>query len=135
MPDQPHYDIAIAFIWNEGRLLIQKRPQHLHMGGLWEFPGGKQEEGETLEECVRREVREELGVDLAVDRELQSVSYEYEDRQVTLHPFDCRIVGGDLHKHSGSLDDYAWVPPNALKGYGFPPANDPLIEMLQQHPL
>ncbi len=91
----PHYDVTAAVIEDvEGRLLVAQRPLHKLLGGLWKFPGGKREEGETLEECLARELREELGIEVTVGEEIVSFPHAYTHFRITLHVFRCRIVSG-----------------------------------------
>ncbi len=75
---KPHYQVAAGLIWRDGKLLITKRPLGRHLAGLWEFPGGKQEGDESLEGCVEREIREELGVEIRAQKHFLTVHYEYE---------------------------------------------------------
>jgi A/G-specific adenine glycosylase len=129
----PHYDIAAALIWRDGQLLITRRPEHKMLGGLWEFPGGKQENGETLEECLKREIREELGVSIEVGDLYQSVKHTYSHFRITLHTFHCRIENGE--PRNIGVDDFAWVSPEELNLYAFPRADQKIIESLSSSPL
>src|SRR5271167_3013436 len=82
-------EVSAALIFRDGKLLITQRHAGAHLGGLWEFPGGKREPGEPLEECLRRELREELGIEVAVGNLLESLSHEYSDRIVHLRFYCC----------------------------------------------
>src|SRR3954469_16770589 len=89
--------IAIAMILHpdDNRILIALRHSDAHLGGLWEFPGGKCDPGETLESCVLREVMEEVGLSVTILDLWPPVEQGYGDRQVTLHPFLCRALSGE----------------------------------------
>jgi A/G-specific adenine glycosylase len=92
----PHYDVAAAVTARaDGRVLVAQRNVDDMLGGLWEFPGGKREDGETLPECLVREMREELGVTVAVDEQLTVVRHAYTHFRITLHAFHCRLVDGE----------------------------------------
>jgi len=124
----PHYDIAAALIWHDGRLLITRRPEHKMLGGLWEFPGGKQEVGETLQECLKREIKEELGVTIDVGNPYQSVKHAYSHFRITLHTFHCHLQNGE--PRNIGVDDFTWVTPKELNHYAFPRADQKIIESL-----
>ncbi|MDT0630512.1 A/G-specific adenine glycosylase [Rubrivirga sp. S365] len=126
----PHHTVVVAVAADgAGRLLIQRRPEDAMLGGLWEFPGGKQEPGETLAETCRREVREELGVEVEVGRALARVEHAYSHFRITLHAFRCRLAGGEPVSASG--EPIRWVQPESLDDYAFPRANRRVIEALQ----
>ncbi len=127
---RPHYDIAVGLIFNEaGEVLIQKRPEEGLLGGLWEFPGGKIEEGETPEEACKREVREELGIEVAVTSAFHKLSHAYTHFRITMHAFRCRHVAGVPRSHSDQ--PVRWIPVEALPEYAFPRANRRLIERMR----
>lgn len=125
----PHYDIGAAVIWHQGRILIQQRPSEGLLGGLWEFPGGKQEAGETLVDTVRREITEELAIEIEVGEKLVAVKHAYTHFRITLHAFDCRYVSGKPVLNSA--DDCRWVKPEELTNFAFPKANNRVIEEIQ----
>src|ERR1700689_3372698 len=83
-------EVSAALIFRGGKLLITQRHKTSHLGGLWEFPGGKREAGETFEECLRRELAEELGIEAEVGRMVESLAHEYPERTVELRFFLCR---------------------------------------------
>ena len=95
----PTIDVAAGLVWREGRLLIAKRHDNAHLGGLWEFPGGKREPNETFEQCLARELREELGIEVAIGELVESLTHEYpeqlgfQEREQHLLP-----VAGRLHQ-------------------------------------
>jgi len=100
----PHYDVTAGVIWRDGRVLLAQRLPDRLLGGLWEFPGGKREPGEALEECLRREVREELGIEIEVGALLMTLVHAYTHFRITLHVFTCRHTGGEAQ----ALDVAAW---------------------------
>lgn len=124
----PHVAIGAGVVWKRDRLLISQRPLKGLLGGLWEFPGGKLEPGETLERCVQREIKEELGIDVAVGKEIAAIDHAYSHFKITLHVFDCRYVQG-ITRAIG-VKDFRWVKPSDLKRFAFPAANQPVIEAL-----
>ncbi|HMB92443.1 MAG TPA: A/G-specific adenine glycosylase [Rhodothermales bacterium] len=127
----PHYDIAVGLIFDgEGRILIQRRPEDKMLGGLWEFPGGKQEEGETIAETCQREVREELGIDIEIGDLFQRISHAFTHFKITLHAFRCRILAGTPAAREGQ--PIRWVTVPELADYAFPRANRRLIEALNE---
>ena len=125
----PHYDIAVGLIFDaEGRLLIAKRPEEAMLGGLWEFPGGKAEPGETMAAACRRELREELGVDTEVEEPVARVDHAYSHFKITLHAFRCRITSGEPVHHAAQ--PLRWVAVEDLGDFAFPRANRRVIEGL-----
>ncbi len=94
-PTLPHYIVTAAVIIRDGRVLIAQRPAEGLLGGLWEFPGGKQQPGESLETCLQREIGEELGVNVAVETWLGKFHHTYSHFRVTLHAFRCSLVDGE----------------------------------------
>jgi A/G-specific adenine glycosylase len=109
----PHYDVTAAVtVGQDGRVLVAQRNADDMLGGLWEFPGGKCEEGETLPECLEREMREELDVAVEVGEPLTVVKHAYTHFRITLHAFRCRIIAGDPR----CLDcaAFRWVDPAEL---------------------
>jgi A/G-specific adenine glycosylase len=126
----PHYDVTAAVIEDgEGRLLVAQRPQHKLLGGLWEFPGGKREEGETLEECLARELREELGVEVVVGEEIMSFPHAYTHFRITLHVFRCRIVSGTLQPLAVAA--VRWAGADELKELAFARTDRRILETMR----
>jgi A/G-specific adenine glycosylase len=109
-------EAVVAVIERNGKYLIQKRPSSGLLAGLWEFPGGKREPGETLEEALAREVREELGVEVREARPLVTVRHAYTEYRVTLHAFACSIVG----EPKADPKRLRWVAPKDMRRYPFP---------------
>ena len=124
----PHYDIAAGVIWHDERILIARRPPRGLLGGLWEFPGGKRESGESLEGCLVREVREELGIEIEVDELLTTVKHAYTHFRITLHAYRCHYLSGEPQNIGSTA--WRWVLPEELDDYAFPAANRAIIETL-----
>jgi A/G-specific adenine glycosylase len=128
----PHHDIAVGLVFNDSgdELLIQRRPDEGLLGGLWEFPGGKQEDGESMETACRREVKEELGIDVAVEDHFYTLSHAYSHFKITLHAFRCRIREGTPQAREDQ--PFQWIPLDELDDVAFPRANRRLIEELER---
>lgn len=125
----PHYQVTAAVIRHEGRILIAQRPAEGLLGGLWEFPGGKCEPGETLRECLRREIREELGVQIEVGDLLASVEHAFTHFRITLHAFDCRMVKGE--PRALGVAAWRWVSLDELDGFAFGAADRQVIARMR----
>jgi A/G-specific adenine glycosylase len=103
----PHHVVTAAIILREDKVLITCRPPHGLLGGLWEFPGGKQLEGEDLQSCLQREIKEELGMEIEVGVAKGVYKHAYTHFRVTLHAFECRILQGEPHLIQAT--DLRWV--------------------------
>jgi A/G-specific adenine glycosylase len=128
----PHYAIAAACIVRNGRYLMGKRAPRGLLGGLWEFPGGKVEDGETGQEAVAREAKEELAVNVTVGRHLACVDHAYSHFKVTIHLYACRIRGRGEPK-SLYHSELKWIPRTGLHRYAFPAATNRLLGKLGAH--
>src|SRR5664279_163788 len=87
-------EVSAALIFRDGKLLVAQRHADAHLGGLWEFPGGKREADETFEQCLVREIREELGVDISVGELFEEVTHAYPEKSVHLKFFICCLISG-----------------------------------------
>ncbi len=118
--------VTCAIIEQNGRVLAAQRSSRMAMPLKWEFPGGKIDPGETAEECLVREVREELGIEIEVGEALTHVTHTYPEFRVTLYPFICKIRSGDivLHEHAA----LAWLMPNELSNLDWAEADMPVLE-------
>ena len=126
----PHKHIGVAVIANsQGNLLIDRRLEQGLMGGLWEFPGGKIEANESVEACIRREVREELGLEIEVREHLITIAHDYLRFRVTLIVHYCHYLGGQ--PQTLECQDIRWVTVEELDNYQFPEANQQIIAALR----
>jgi mutator protein MutT len=127
-PHKPHFHVTAGIIWQDEKILITRRPEGSHLSGCWEFPGGKQEEGEDLIGCLAREIREELDLEIQVQKALFTVHHKYDAKAVTIHFFDCTIIKGNPKPMEGQ--EVRWVKSKDLNGYVFPPPDQKVIEYL-----
>jgi A/G-specific adenine glycosylase len=128
-PPLPHVDVTAGLIWNgDGKLLIAQRPMEGLLGGLWEFPGGKVEPAETLQECLRRELREELAIEVEVGELYTVVQHSFTHFRITLHVFTCRHLDGQ--PQAVGVQNWAWVMPEELRQYSFGKADRDVIAAL-----
>lgn len=126
----PHYDVAAGIVRRaDGRMLIAQRPADGLLGGLWEFPGGKQEAGETLPQCLGRELREELAIEVAVGDLFVVIKHAFTHFKITLHTFECQWIGGEPQRIGAA--DFAWVTLDDLAHYSFGKADRAVIAALQ----
>ncbi len=125
-----HFDVTAAVIRKNGRLLIAQRPFGGRLGGLWEFPGGKVESGETLPQCLRREIKEELGVRIKVGEPITSIEHAYTHFKITLHAFECELVSGQ--PQALQVQDFKWVRMSELEKYAFARTDLRIIESLKK---
>jgi A/G-specific adenine glycosylase len=126
---RPHYDIAVGVVWRDDHILIAKRPADGLLGGLWEFPGGKPEAGESLEAAVVREIGEELAVEVEPGEKIAAVNHAYSHFEITLHAYHCRYRTGTPSPIG--CQEFAWVKPEQLDRYAFPAANRRVLEHLR----
>lgn len=121
-------EVTAAIICKEGKFLICQRPKGKNCELLWEFPGGKIEPGETGEQCIVREIQEELGVTLRVLRKLTDVVYEYPDRTVHLHFYVTEIESGGLVRKEHNA--FAWITEADVPDYQFCPADTKMLSQI-----
>ncbi len=119
---------VVGIIENDGKFLIQKRPLKGLLAGLWEFPGGKIEPGETPEQALKREIREEIGAEILSSEHLQTVKHAYTQFQATLHAYRCQLVA--LPRLS--RDNHRWVTLKGMQRFPFPSGSAKIIRFLQQ---
>lgn len=122
-------DVVAAVIERGGKILISRRPKGAHLEGLWEFPGGKAEAGESPERALVREVREELGVAFTAGERVAEVDWQYPDKRVRIAFFRGTVEGEPRPLEGQEL---AWVVPADLDRYEFPPADASLLERLRR---
>jgi mutator protein MutT len=121
-------EVAAGLVFRSGKLLITQRYPDTHLGGLWEFPGGKRHAEETFEACLQRELREELAIEVAVGELIESIEHKYPEKTVLLKFFRCEWLSGEP-KPLG-CHDLRWVACEELSKYEFPPADDRLLKRL-----
>jgi mutator protein MutT len=121
--------VVAAVIERDGKLLITRRREGGPLGGLWEFPGGKPDPGESDADALRRELREELDAAIRVGEPLETVEWSYPDMRVELHFFRCTLEGSVRALEGQQM---AWVAPGDLPGYEFPPADAALVARLSR---
>jgi len=128
-PSLAAVEVSAALIFRSGKLLITRRRAEAHLGGLWEFPGGKREPGETFAQCLVREIREELGVAIAVGGRFESVTHPYPEKTVYLEFFICRLLEGEPEPLGCAA--LHWVAQTELADFAFPAADARLLEKLR----
>jgi len=126
--------VAVAVITDEDKtgkkVLIAKRPDHVHKGGLWEFPGGKVENTESVLEALTRELKEELAISVLNAAPLLKVQHDYPEKSVLLDVWEVTQFSGSAIGNEGQ--PVAWVPVDQLNGYQFPEANHPILDELRK---
>ncbi|MDJ0508935.1 MAG: 8-oxo-dGTP diphosphatase MutT [Crocosphaera sp.] len=126
-----HKKIGVAVIYNDaGLVLIDRRPSKGLLGGLWEFPGGKIEANETVEECIKREIKEEIDIDIEVGEHLVTLDHFYAHFKVTLCVHLCRYLYGEPKPIE--CEEIRWVSLEEIESFPFPEANTKIIEMLKE---
>ncbi|HEX7618711.1 MAG TPA: 8-oxo-dGTP diphosphatase MutT [Verrucomicrobiae bacterium] len=130
-PTPRSVEVSAALIFHHGKLLITQRHAKSHLGGLWEFPGGKREPNETFEQCLVRELREELGIEVEVGELFEEISHAYPEKTVRLKFFVCRLKSG----RPRTLDcaAFRWVEKAKLADFEFPAADARLLEKLRAY--
>ena len=119
---------GVALIRDGRRFLISQRRDDDSFGSMWEFPGGKKNADETFEECVAREVKEEIGIDVDVHEKFMEIRRPYHDRTIWLNFYLCSVRSGE--PKAVECQRVLWADVDALKDYNFPPANEKVIEKL-----
>ncbi len=130
-PPVPSHRIAVGVVERGNRVLITRRPPEGLLGGLWEFPGGKIEDGETPEAAVTREIKEEAGLDIEVTSFVARVRHAYSHFKVELEVYRCRLRGG-AEVHLNGPTDYRWIVREEFENYAFPKANHKFIPFLTE---
>jgi mutator protein MutT len=122
-------EVAAGLVFRDGKLLITQRYANAHLGGMWEFPGGKRECDETFAQCLARELREELGIEVEVGERIQVIEHEYPEKCVLLEFFRCRWLANE--PQALGCPAFAWVTRDELLRYEFPAADAKLIALLR----
>ena len=124
-------EVSAALVFRNGKVLITQRHPDAHLGGLWEFPGGKREPDETFEQCLVRELHEELGVKAKVGQLFEEITYAYADKTVHLKFYLCELSGGEPQPLGCAA--VKWVSKSELADYDFPAADARLLDKLRAY--
>jgi mutator protein MutT len=128
---KPLYQVAAALIQKEKKFLITQRLDQDKCGGLWEFPGGKQEPGESLEACLVREIYEELAIKISIKKYLFNIEHNYHEARISLHLFHCDLENGA--PQCREVQNWKWVEFSAIKDYQFAPADEKVAQRLVEY--
>ncbi len=132
IPDDPVPVVAAVIRGDDGRVLLARRPPGGPHGGLWEFPGGKVEPGEAPEAALVREIREELGVEVAVEGRICTVEHRYPHLAIRMTAYGCRLASGEPRPLG--CQAFAWVDPRDLLSYPMPEADRPVARRVMARP-
>jgi mutator protein MutT len=130
-PIRNSIEVSAGLVFRNGQLLITQRLAGSHLAGLWEFPGGKREPGESFEDCLRRELQEELGVLVCVHDEIERITHSYPEKTVHLRFFRCTLADADAEPRAIGCQAVAWVTRETLGNYAFPAADERLLERVR----
>ena len=122
-------EVSAGLVFRSGKLLITQRRADAHLGGLWEFPGGKREPGETFQQCLARELHEELGIQIEVGQMFEELTHAYPEKTVHLQFFLCRLTQGNPQPLGCAA--VKWVTRDQLGGHDFPAADAALLLKLR----
>mgnify|MGYP001193516762 CR=1 FL=1 len=125
---KPHYEVVVGIIWKNDKILISKRKQGGLLGGLWEFPGGKMQNNETKEECIRREVKEELNININPYQYINSINHAYSHFSISMHAFHCHFISGSAK--AVTCDKFMWTKVDNIVKLPFPKANHKIFNDL-----
>lgn len=125
-------EVSAGLVFRNGKLLITQRQADTHLAGYWEFPGGKREPEETFEQCLVRELREELGIEVVIGDVLESITHDYPDKKVVLKFFRCRWLKNEPRPLGCAA--LKWITAAELGDYEFPAADARLLEHLLNFP-
>jgi mutator protein MutT len=123
-------EVSAGLVFRDGKLLITQRHADAHLGGLWEFPGGKRGCNESFESCLARELREELGIEVVVRELVETVEHDYHEKRVRLKFFRCEWLANE--PRALGCPAFAWITRDELADYDFPAADASLLERLGQ---
>ena len=123
-------EVSAGLVFRDGKLLITQRHADAHLGGLWEFPGGKRERDESFESCLVRELKEELGIEVAVRELVETIEHDYSEKRVLLKFFRCEWLANE--PQALGCPAFQWVTHEELADYKFPAADERLLEHLRQ---
>jgi len=124
--------VAVGVVINAlGFILVSKRPDHVHQGGLWEFPGGKVETDENVQQALTRELSEELAITVIRSEPLIAIEHDYSDKSVMLDVWWVDVFSGEPHGREGQL--WQWIAVEELRNLEFPAANKPIIDAIESN--
>ena len=123
-----HHHVAIGVIWNKNKILVSKRKNEGMLGGLWEFPGGKLKLKETAQQCVIREIKEELDVDVLPVNFIDSINHSYSHFSITLNAYHCKYIKGS--PRALGCSEFRWIHPNHLKLLAFPVSSQKIFNKI-----
>jgi mutator protein MutT len=129
--DKKQIEVSAALIFSSGKLLVTQRHADAHLGGLWEFPGGKREPDETFEECLVREIWEELGIKISVGELFEEIKHAYPEKSVHLKFFICQLVSGEPQPLGCAA--FKWIGKTELDNFEFPAADARLLQKLRAY--
>jgi len=129
--DKSQIEVSASLIFRDGKLLIAQRQASAHLGGLWEFPGGKREPQETFEECLVREIREELGVEISIGELFEEITHAYAEKTVRLKFFICELLNGEPQALGCAA--FKWIEKLEMADFQFPAADAQLLEKLRAY--
>jgi len=121
-------EVVAGIIRHNGQYLITKRFDNAHLGGMWEFPGGKIMKGESEKIALQREIKEEVGVDCSVGKLVYETSYHYPDISIKIKFYQCKLLSGEPQPLECAA--VKWIEPSELSQYEFPPSDIKLIQIL-----
>jgi|SRR3954463_8582522 len=125
-------EVAAGLVFRDGKLLITQRPAEAHLGGLWEFPGGKREPQESFVQCLSRELSEEVGIEVEVGELVQSIRHSYPEKTVVLQFYRCKWTRHEPQKLG--CPDFRWVMRDQISRYQFPAADRQIVQRLASEP-
>jgi mutator protein MutT len=128
--DKKFVEVSAALIFHNGKFLITQRHTDAHLGGLWEFPGGKVEANETFEQCLAREIREELGIEISIGKLFEEIFHDYPEKSVHLKFFLCKLISGE--PQALGCAGFRWIKKSELDNFEFPAADAQLIQKLKR---
>jgi len=131
--DKPFLNVVAAIVMDKyNNILITQRLSGSHLGGYWEFPGGQIEKGESEEQALIRELQEETGLDICIDRKFWEEEFDYDIKIIHLSFFLCHLCSPGQVVQRKEINDYHWIKTDALDNYKFPPADTSLINQLRK---
>ncbi len=130
MTSQTFIEVAAALIFCDKKLLIAQRPPHVHLGGLWEFPGGKREHGESFENCLKREIQEELDCMVEVGELVFQNVHRYPEKTIDIRFYACKLASGV--PKPVECEKIEWITRDKVKNFSFPDADLALLEHLDR---